>query len=317
MLIVSFILVVVLIIAAMLAGRGDRDGDRGGGFDFDFFDFMILRDLLWWGSYSSYPAYVDYSRPATTKASGKGNFLTKCFSFLFGDGDPNAHLEERKWQVVAQLIRSNGGVVTAEQLAPYTGADPKNEDEVLPVLVRFNGSPEVTDEGFILYSFPSLQVTASGYGMSGSLPSYLREFKREFSVYDNEELTGVFLLATANLFGSWWLWGQSMRMSVLIPFHGLVNWLVLYGTFFVAVPFFRWLAYSYINSRIESRNNKREKNALYLKNASSTSSELVKKLGTASKLRQSKLLEAKPSSQVVYSTDKDILEQEFDEGFSK
>ena len=55
--------------------------------------------------------------------------------------------------MVAQLIRNQGGVVTAEQLAPYTGADPKNEDGALPVLVRFNGFPEVTDEGFILVHF--------------------------------------------------------------------------------------------------------------------------------------------------------------------
>ena len=89
MLVISFLLVVVLIIAAMFAGRGDRDSDSGGGgggFNFDFFDFMILRDLLWWGTYSSYPTYVDYSVPAVVKPRGQGNFLTKCFSFLFGDG---------------------------------------------------------------------------------------------------------------------------------------------------------------------------------------------------------------------------------------
>ena len=53
MLALSFIIVVVLIIAAMFAGKGDRDSDGPGGFDFDFFDFMIFRDLLWWGSYST------------------------------------------------------------------------------------------------------------------------------------------------------------------------------------------------------------------------------------------------------------------------
>ena len=53
--------------------------------------------------------------------------------------------------------------MTAEQLAPYTGADPTNEDGALPALVRFNGTPEVTDDGHILYTFPALQVSAAGH----------------------------------------------------------------------------------------------------------------------------------------------------------
>ncbi len=311
MLIVSFALVVVLIIAAMLAGRGDRDGDSGdSGFDFDFFDFMILRDLLWWGSFSTYPTYVDYSTPAVSKPRGKGNFLTKCFSFLFGDGDPNAHLEERKWQMVAQVIRQNNGVVVAEQLAPYTGADPKNDDGVLPVLVRFNGIPEVTDDGNILYTFPSLDATASGYNPRGTLPPYLREFKREFSVYGGDELTGVYLLAAGNVLGSMWLWGQSNGgMPVLIAFHGLICWLLAYGLFFVTVPFVRWLALLAINSGIEKRNTSRESNATYLKNAAG---DLAHKLTQAVQFRAAKALEKKPDAHLVYTTDKDLLDQEFE-----
>jgi hypothetical protein len=312
MLLLSFIIVVLLIIAAMFAGKGDRDGDGPGGFDLDFIDFMIFRDLLWWGSFSTYPNYVDYSTPAVVKPRGKGNFLTKCLSFLFGDGDPNAHLEERKWQMVAQAIRNHGGVVTAEQLAPYTGADPTNEDGALPALVRFNGTPEVTDDGHILYTFPSLQVSASGLNLSGKLPPYLREFRREFSVYDGEELTSVYILSGANLLGGMWLWGQSTQtehITILNSFHGLICWLVAYGVFFVAVPAVRWLVLMSINSKIESRNDKREKNALLLKNPSA---DLQKKLSQAAQFSASKRLEWKPDTHVVYSTDKDLLEQEFD-----
>jgi hypothetical protein len=309
MLLLSFIIVVVLIIAAMFAGKGDRDSDGPGGFDFDFIDFMIFRDLLWWGSYSTYPTYVDYSAPSVVKPRGKGNFLTKCFSFLFGDGDPNTHLDERKWQMVAQAIRSHGGVITAEQLAPYTGADPTNEDGALPALVRFNGTPEVTDDGNILYTFPSLQVSAAGMNLSGKLPQYLREFRREFSVYNGEELTSVYILAGANVLGAMWLWGQSNVSPTMMPFHGLITWLLLYGVFFVAVPGVRWLVLTTINSKIEARNDKREKNALFLKNASG---DLQKKLRQAAQFSASKALEWKPDSHVVYSTDKDLLEQEFD-----
>jgi hypothetical protein len=311
MLLLSFVIVVILIIAAMFAGKGDRDNDSGGGFDFDFIDFMIFRDLLWWGSFSTYPTYVDYSAPSVVKPRGKGNFLTKCFSFLFGDGDPNTHLEERKWQMVAQAIRNHGGVMTAEQLAPYTGADPTNEDGALPALVRFNGTPEVTEDGHILYTFPSLQVSAAGMNMSGKLPPYLREFRREFSVYNGEELTSVYILAGANVLGAMWLWGQSNlpQNTGLAELHGLISCLLMYGVFFVAVPAVRWFVLTTINSKIEARNDKREKNALFLKNASG---DLQKKISQAAQFSANKRLEWKPDSHVVYSTDKDLLEQEFD-----
>lgn len=310
MLILSFLAVVLLIIAVMLASRGDRDSDSGGGFDFDFFDYMILRDLLFWGTYPTYPTYIDYSVPAVSRPQGKGNFLTKCFSFLFGDGDPNAHLEERKWQMVAQVIRNNNGVVVAEQLAPYTGANPKDEDGVLPVLVRFNGVPEVTDDGHIIYTFPSLDVTATKQKLTGVLPPYLREFSREFSIYNSEELTGVYVLAGANVLGAMWLWGQSTsgHIHVLVPFHGLINWLFLYGVFFVSVPFCRWIALKFMNRKIEERNTAKEESAAYLKNAGG---DLLKKLHQAVDFRSLKLRD-KQSTQVVYRSDKDLLDQEFD-----
>lgn len=47
------------------------------------------------------------------------SFIESVYSFVFGDGDPNFNLEERRYRQIAQLIRENGGAVTAEQLAPY------------------------------------------------------------------------------------------------------------------------------------------------------------------------------------------------------
>ncbi|KAM3713487.1 hypothetical protein ACB098_01G261700 [Castanea mollissima] len=41
------------------------------------------------------------------------------FSFVFGDGEPNQGIEEERWKLIGQYISSNGGVVTAEELAPY------------------------------------------------------------------------------------------------------------------------------------------------------------------------------------------------------
>lgn len=326
MLVVSFILVIVLIIAAMLAmqNRDDRDGGGGGGggFSLDFFDYLILRDLFWWGSYPTYPGYIDYDRPST-RVQSKSNFLGNCFSFLFGDGNPNLHLDERKWQCIAQLIKQNNGVSTAEQLAPYTGADPKNEDGVLPVLVRFNGTPEVTESGNIIYLFPSLQVTAAQGGSSnlnsalsrasvpawasGPLPTYMREFPWEFTTVPSDQLTPVWILALVNFFGSWWLLMQSSHILLLFTLKPLIVALVTYGTFFLAVPGVRYLVIQMLNKRIEKRNEMRSNFTIPLQRPAP---ELQKKLTEAKELRikEKKLTK----DDVVYRSDRDALEQEFD-----
>lgn len=50
--------------------------------------------------------------------SGEKGFLQSCFSLLFGDGNPNVDLSQRTSIAAANVIRANGGAVTAEQLAP-------------------------------------------------------------------------------------------------------------------------------------------------------------------------------------------------------
>lgn len=47
------------------------------------------------------------------------NLLEAIFSFLFGDGDPNWNLEQRRIRAIASLIRHNNYVVVAEQVRPY------------------------------------------------------------------------------------------------------------------------------------------------------------------------------------------------------
>lgn len=307
MLVLSFIAVILLVIAVVLAMNSGKDGDRdgGGGFDFDFFDYMILRDLFFWGTPTYYPDYVDYNRPASVRPP-KSNFLHNVFSFLFGDGDPNAHLDERQWQLVAQVIRKFNGVVTAEQIAPYTGADPKNEDGILPVLVRFNGIPEVTDSGNIIYTFPSLQVSASKLEIA-STPAFLREFPRQFTDASTDELIPVYILAAVNFLGSWWLFSLGNRVPVLIHLHLLVQILVVYGTFFVLVPTVRYMCLQVINQRIEVRNDKKKEAASYVNNPIQ---ELKLKLAEAHQ-HQIKNIEVKKDDS-IYSTDKDLLDQEFD-----
>jgi hypothetical protein len=102
-------------------------------------------------------------------------FLESIFSFVFGDGDPNATYDSDRWRAVGRAIAARGGVMTAEELAPFLdlpglagsaardvdGDGSDDEAWVLPALVRFNGRAEVDEAGRLLYVFPDLQKTAA------------------------------------------------------------------------------------------------------------------------------------------------------------
>ncbi|HEY9733744.1 MAG TPA: hypothetical protein V6C89_17645 [Drouetiella sp.] len=318
-LILSFLVIVVLIIAAILfAQRGndsDNDSGFGGGFGgFDFFDWMLLRNFFYWGP--TYPVYVPYDyndygrnydlydRPTTRQPETNNNFIMNCFSFLFGDGAPNLNLEERKWQLIAQTIKQNNGVVTAEQLAPFTGADPANEDGVLPVLVRFDGKPEVTDSGNIVYTFPSLQVTAKGMSFA-PLPTFLNEFDWEFTRVPASALVPVFILAGLNFFGAIFL-VTHLWIPIFHAFSGLIHWLMIYGTLFLVVPMARYGVLRWLNGNIAIRNEQRSKYADALRNPPA---DVLKKLAEA---RHYRIGEKKVrADDLVYRTDRDVIDQDF------
>ncbi|KAL3634405.1 hypothetical protein CASFOL_021459 [Castilleja foliolosa] len=51
------------------------------------------------------------------------------FSYVFGDGDPNQGIEEKRWKMIQLYIALNGSVVTAEEIAPYF--DPKTTGKLV------------------------------------------------------------------------------------------------------------------------------------------------------------------------------------------
>ena len=72
---------------------------------------------------------------------------------------------------------------------------------MIPVLSRFNGVPEVSPEGGIVYQFPELQVMAEAR-QSGTAPNYLSEFPRRFSQASSGQILGAIGLGGANLIGA-------------------------------------------------------------------------------------------------------------------
>ena len=196
-LLVSLFAIFSSIFFIMTSGGGSRDDDdrrgerRGGGMPMGFggfwgpspFDFFYYRPY-----YSRY--YYSPGDPGSRRDPEEMGFLESVFSYVFGDGDPNGDVEERRLALVGDMIRRNGGAVTAEQLAPFCDDAPMpldngeeerayvDESFVLPIVTQLDGEPQVTDEGDIVYIFPELMKTSASKFVVPNLSSAERRESR-------------------------------------------------------------------------------------------------------------------------------------------
>ncbi len=287
---------------------------------------------------------------ARTEVSRNGqivpsNIFLDCYSFVFGDGNPNLDLDDRKWLKITQLIERNQGVVTCEQVAPFIGRRAR-EDDMIPVMVRFNGMPEVTQSGEIIYSFPEMAVRASKTSTTPAEPDdnpdYLDEKYWQFSGISDfskslivslvmlNGLTLVLLcMALVGLKGSlaaislwfiqmhlWWLLHFLIAAFHLVGIWGILAGVVfglvallalfLLATFFVFYPAARYCLIQFKNLVIILRNAQRRKLALALLQPTP---QLQMKLAESRRhsLAQTKVDE----NQIAFDSWKDSLEQQF------
>ena len=314
LLIISIVVTFLALAALSASSRSDDDRrDRSSS-------FMPVRmfapnpfDIIWYsrGPYYSYDAPRDPSEMS---------FLESVYSFVFGDADPNAGLDARRYRTLAALIRANNGAVTAEQLAPYL--DPSeasssvvDESYVLPVLVRFQGRPEVTEQGDIIYVFPDFVRTGSSIsrvefaGVASSSP--LTETERELSRATFSQKAMVVALGVANLIGVLAL-GSKLVAIPAVAYQGefiafirtIYPLLAAYATSFFAVPLARFFRLRNVNAGIRARNRARVAAAQRLTRGNP---EIERKIRAARAFAQK--TSVVQSSDVVYSSDLDALEQ--------
>ena len=268
MLILAVVLVFAAIIAIQIGMQSQRDDDNRGGSYSGGFGFnpwlWIGNDWFYWFSYGPRRQYDRYGQVGGGRDRNRHdlNFLESVYSFLFGDGDPNKNLEDRRWEAVATVIRNNQGAVTAEQLAPYldnANLDDDLEDYVLPALSRFNGRPKVSPQGDLVYYFPELQVTARDYKPQ-SVSAFLRETKRRFTSASSDQVTIAIGLGIALVVGSIYL--ASIAAGWTTGFVGLVYSLcdifLAYGIAFLGIPAVRYFRMQDQNKKIEARNSQRQ-----------------------------------------------------------
>lgn len=320
-LLLSIALIALTLVVIMLALNSSRDSDnrndsRGGGISW-VPNIWFGPDLFWFFSPNYGTRHYRHAdqQQLPAKTASEMNFLEAVFSFLFGDGNPNADLEERRWRIIGNVIRNNKGAVVAEQIAPYLestgqGYTQEYEEYMLPVLSRFNGRPEVSPTGDIVYHFPELQTTVGSQRAKG-LPAYLEEKLWQFSRASGGQITAAISLGSLNFIGAIVLWrflsdgALAQQLGGLVAFSYSLIWVLLgYGIAFVTVPLVRYFWIQQRNRKLESRNRQRQARSLQLSRADAG---LQQKLAYAQQFAAETVIH---QSDLVYTTETDLLEQE-------
>lgn len=212
-------------------------------------------------------------------AQGEGRavvlaFLDGAFSVLFGDGDPNSDREQRRWSRIGCFLRHRDGAVIAEDLSPLLDLPLRPSDgehataiadaAMLPVLLRFDGRPEVSDQGDLAYHFPALQVDAApavsargpARNAARELPSPpLRERRLRFSRTTSGQRRIYFILSTALLVLAPKLFDLIRPTPAALAALG--HFAIGYALILLLLPLLRLPFLHWRNRRIERRNHRR------------------------------------------------------------
>lgn len=339
---ISFGIVLILSLVIILAAiaiivisinssseRNDSGGGRnnsGGGMVF-FPRFGFSPYWFGWFNWGYYDRPYRYQRQRQTQTQtqtqksrtpGKENemhFLEAVFSFLFGDGNPNYNLDEQRWQAIANVIKNNKGAVVAEQVAPYlddlgTGYALEYEEYMLPILTRFNGRPEVSPDGQIVYHFPELQTTAKEWNYQ-SVSAYLKEKSWQFSEATSTQIMLAAGLGAVNFVGALVLGSLLADGTAAAQIGGFITFveviyplLLVYGIGFLVLPLIRYFWVQWRNGKVEARNQKRQNLSIALNQADRN---LKQKIEYARQFATEKVISDRD---LAYTSEKSLLEQE-------
>ncbi len=326
-LLASILLIFVTIAIILIAATSSRDSndnrssssrDSGGGIFFLPRFWFSPYDLYWFFDWDYGNRRYQRQQQQSSSEESEMNFLEAIFSFLFGDGNPNIDLEDRRWGAIATVIRNHGGAVVAEQIAPYLddigqGYKREYEDYMLPILTRFNGRPEVSPDGQIVYHFPDLQTTAQNW-TTQVVSAYLRELPWRFSQASSGQLMLSAGLGAVNIVGGLVLGSLlsggtvAAKLGGLVAFVQSIYWLLIgYGIAFLAVPLGRYFWIQWKNSQIETRNENRQQQAVFL---NQVEPDLQKKIAYARQFAAENVI---GSEDLAYTTETGLVEQEIEQ----
>lgn len=313
--IILMVIAIVVIVIAISSSKGDNDNDsdrRRGGIIF-LPNFWFSPDFFWLFT-PDYQQKRD-ARKLEKSSDNQLNFLESIYSFLFGDGNPNADLEEKRWRQIATVIQNNNGAIIAEQVAPYldniTVDNERDESYILPVLTRFNGYPEVSEKGEIIYYFPDLQVVAETRNIVAISP-YLKENNWQFSIASSSQKIIAITLGGVNIILALVL-GSLLTPELAQEMGGFINFirsiyglLLTYAISYVSIPLIRYFWLQKRNYKVNERNYLREQRA----NLLNGNLALQEKINYAKQFANQKVIS---TENLAYSTEKDLLDQQLEQ----
>ena len=309
---IVLMIIAISVIVISISFSSNEDNQRknnypgGGGNIFLLYRLWSFANFLQWFQPPRNYQLRQTQLRQTSSNENEMSFLEAVYSFLFGDGNPNADLEETRNATIGQLIKNNKGSIVAEQVAPFVDETDPSEDFMLPILIRFDGYPEVSPQGEIIYYFPELQVTANKKNDS-FIPNFLEENFWRFSQASRNQILlsiglGAVNLILALMLSSLLQYGVS---NAFITFIGSIYGILLgYGIAFLLIPLVRYFWIQKRNEKITFRNQFRQENAIALKNPDSS---LQEKITYAKQFAQQTVIN---EEDLVYTTETDLLDQE-------
>lgn len=202
----------------------------------------------------------------------------------------NRDSSQRRSRAIGALIRHNRGVVIAEQIYPYLdtqllqgqkyGDKSRDEEDMFPLLARFNGVPAATEDGHLVYKFPALKTSVPNQnGMTlkdedvtdAVIPPPIYEERWEFSAASETQIQYAIGLGFFNLFEYFLLIVLANRPYALFQLVTLgreleelpsvanfalsCSWLILpYAILYLVIPTLRYFVIQVLNQRIQQRN---------------------------------------------------------------
>ncbi len=208
---VFFIALLVLFLVAGIAAQSGSKGRRSSGGINLIGSILNLFVRIWF-----YSEFVKGSQGSRVPVRDKKKPLHKAvYSFIFGDGDPNANWEELERKAVLAFIRKNSGIISLEEYMILSGKDPEEAATAINAYcVEFDGSPEASEDGSLYFSFPGIMrgvdvVAVSSNVMAAAPAKKLEAFSANpksanvwFGIMNGVNiLFGGFFLAGAGLWG--------------------------------------------------------------------------------------------------------------------
>lgn len=229
------------------------------------------------------------------------SFVMDCYSFLFGDGFPNKDFEERKWKALGRLIHQNGGALIVEQMAPFLAPKGTGEALALQAVVHFNGRPQVSETGAIIYTFEEFLKNSSDDKQAP--PAYLEAKRWQFTEVPFNAIWKVWMFSSLNFCGYYLLWLNRGNLFVhhFLPF---TETLLIYSCAFLIFPAIRYMVTPFLNTYIDIENDLRLALASELNDPSAA---IAAKLSEREKFVITP--ELKASDEIIYDSSKSIKEQ--------